>query len=177
MRKHYINLSNGVEALSEVQASGEPWAFVRFRSTTIERSNWGVLLGRELCDDLLMHLALGFDCVLHDRGTLRPLSKTCYFGVPLVAYTLDRFWFGALSQSQHLGPRGGPGPDRSLLFQEIYRQVIEEKGPQGGILRERLSYFRRFLACDRVTFSVSSKSTARDGDRSFQQALVSQSMS
>ena len=37
MRRYYINLTNGLEALAEVQASGEPWAFCRLRSTTLER--------------------------------------------------------------------------------------------------------------------------------------------
>ena len=59
MRKHYINLTDGLEALPEVQATGEPWAFSRIQSTTIERRDWWSLLMIDLGEDLPMHWPWG----------------------------------------------------------------------------------------------------------------------
>ena len=91
--RHYVNLTNGLESLREVVDAGAPWSFLRLQSTTIERQDWVKLFLTDLSDDLLMHLALGWRCVVHDRGTNRPFSKTIYYALPLVKYVLDRRWY------------------------------------------------------------------------------------
>ncbi len=66
--RHYVNLTNGLEALPAILASGEPSCAMRLQSTTVERRDWVKLFLCDLCDDLLLHLALGWRCVLHDRA-------------------------------------------------------------------------------------------------------------
>jgi hypothetical protein len=171
--KHYLNLSNGVEAFEIVQATGEPWSFCRIRSTTFERERWHDLFMLDVCDDLLMHLALGWVCVLHDRGTLRPHSKTCYLGVPLIAYVLRRRWSGFVPDRVPMyGPRGGAAPDAAERFDAIYRETVDANTRDAGRVRQRLDYFARYYAGDLVRFAAHSESTARDGDVAFQVAAL-----
>ena len=172
MRKHYLNLSNGIEAWPEVFDSGELFDFVRFRSTTLEKKDWWTLFEQELSDDLLMRLAIGFECVLHDRGTLRPNSKTCYFGVPLIRYVLHRVWFGTTPEINWIGPHKGPAPSQEALFERIFEATVGHPSPRGGALRRRLSYYKRFLLTSEIRFTFSSLSTERDGDTLYQSQLV-----
>ena len=124
--RHYVNLTNGLEDLADLLAAPTGWSFSRLRSTTIEREKWDVFVG-EVPDDMLMHLALGWRCVVHDRGALRPLSKTLFFGVPLVRYVLDRTWTGVTPEQVPLvGPRGGPAPDGAARMDAIYRGLSHD---------------------------------------------------
>lgn len=173
MRRHYLNLSNGLEALYDVRAPGEPWAVCRIRSTTLEHEDWTGLLMVDLDADLLLHLALGVTCVLHDRGTRRPLSKTQYLGTHLVVYLLERYWFGhAPSAVMTHGPNGGPGPDRAAEFAVIYEQTIAAPNATAGMVRKRLDYFGQFAAGKTVWFLAAGGATTHDGDKAFYQGLA-----
>lgn len=175
VRRHYINLSNGLEALDEVRATGEGWAVLRLQSTTIERRDWRALLMVDLSADLLLHLALGVECVLHDRGTRRPLSKTCYYAVPLVRHILGRRWYGLRPDVAFMPTRhGGRGHNAVAYFDQVYDDVVGAPNPEGGVLRRRLDYFGRYAnAADPcVRFVAASKSTDRDGDTAHQVSLA-----
>lgn len=174
MRKHYLNLTNGLEALATLP-EGEPWSFMRLQSTTLERRQWARLFGSDLDHDLLMHLALGWECVLHDRGTLRPRSKTIYLGVPLVRYVLGRRWYGL---DPDVVPGGGPRSADPLNIapycREVYAEIFERNlNAEKGRVRVRLDYYRRFASCGEVRLVGSSGSTARDGDYAFYRGLAS----
>lgn len=167
-RRHYINLTNGLAALDHVRATGESWSITRIRSTTLERADWYGLLMVDLDADLLLHLALGVECVIHDRGTRRPLSKTLYFGVPLVRYLLERWWYGRQPASVPTrGPRSGPGPDRVAEFAAIYEATIASPSADGGQVRSRLDYFGRYAGGEmsEVRLVVAGGPTYHDGDR------------
>lgn len=177
MRRHYLNLTNGLEALSELLAAGETYSFLRIRSTTVERLDWHLLLVEELGADLLMHLALGHECVVHDRGTLRLLSKTLYHAVPLVKYVLTRRWYNehaAEAEVVSLGPRGGQAPDRRAEFKEIYAAVVEAPSPEGARVRSMLDYFGRYRSGGVVRLTTSGGSTTHDGDRLYYWRLSEQ---
>ena len=166
-RRHYLNLTNGLEDLDLVLALGEPWVISRIRSTTLEHADWWGLFMVDLDADLLLHLALGTPCVLHDRGTRRFLSKTLYFGAPLIQYVLERFWYGRVPASvPTVGPRGGRGPDVAAKFAEIYNELIEAPNHQAGQVRDRLGYFARYASCGHVRFEVAGGSTEHDGEMS-----------
>ena len=165
MRRHYINLTNGLAAIDEVRVTGEPWAVSRIRSTTFERENWHGLLMVDLDADLLLHLALGVTCVLHDRGTRRQLSKTQFYGTHLVTYLLERHWFGLTPAVVRVhGPHGGVGPDRAAEFDRIYLQAVAAGSADAGAVRKRLDYFGRYAAGPSVWFLAAGGSTDRDGD-------------
>ena len=173
MRKHYINLTDGLEALPEVQATGEPWAFSRIQSTTIERRDWWSLLMIDLGEDLPMHLALGWECILHDRGTRRPRSKTCYYAVPLLAYILNRRWYGLAPEVAPMqGRRGNAATNAARYFAQVYREVVEGGDAQAGRVRRRLDFFGRFAVGRPARLVGCSRATERDGDKVFYRGLA-----
>lgn len=170
MRRHYLNLTNGLEALDTIRATGETWAVCYIRSTTFEHRDWHRLLTTDLDSDLLLHLALGVTCVLHDRGTRRPLSKTQYYGTHLVTYLLERYWFGHRPAVMRVhGPWGGAGPDRAEEFGSIYETAVTASGWAAGKVRQRLDYFGQYATGKTVYFLAAGGSTLRDGDYAFWQ--------
>lgn len=170
--KHYINLTNGIEALGSLPAS-EPWSFIRLQSTTIERQDWLKLFGSDLDHDFFMHLALGFHCILHDRGTRRKNSKTVYYGVPLVRYILNRCWYGLTPEVALFGRGGMNGAGH---FDAIYCSIFEHKGPETGAVKRRLNYYRRFTTGPQVHLEGSSEATEHDSDVGFYVDLVRRSL-
>jgi len=68
---NFLNLSNGTEAITEIEA---PFSFVRIQSTTLERKDY-IKLFLDLDHNFLLHLALGYHCIVHDRGTNRKTLK------------------------------------------------------------------------------------------------------
>lgn len=59
---HFVNLTNGIEALPRLQALGLPYQFLRLPSTRCEQQQFEALIN-DLDGDLLMRLALGQWCV------------------------------------------------------------------------------------------------------------------
>lgn len=69
--KHFINLSNGAEALPLLEAAklpAEHISFCRIQSSHCEAQDFNGVLSN-LDHNLLMHLALGFDCCVYDFGS------------------------------------------------------------------------------------------------------------
>ena len=63
--RHYINLSNGIEAIGPLLEAGllpDHVRFCRVQSSHCEAQDFHAIL-QNLDHDLLMHLALGFDAV------------------------------------------------------------------------------------------------------------------
>jgi len=56
--RHYINLTNGIEAVPRLQRLGLPHSFLRLPSTRCEQQQFEALVN-DLDADLLMRLALG----------------------------------------------------------------------------------------------------------------------
>ena len=155
--RHYVNLTNGLEDLADLLVTPATWSFSRLRRTTIEREKWDAFLG-EVPDDMIMHLALGWRCVVHDRGTLRPLSKTLFFGVPLIRYALDRTWTGVVPEQVPLvGPRRGPAPDGAARFDAVYRGLRHDT-------LGRVRYYARYWTGGPADLVGAGSATEHDGD-------------
>lgn len=162
---HYVNLTNGLEALPSLQTSGAAWSFSRLRSTTIEREKWDAFLG-EAPDDMLMRLALGWRCVVHDCGTMRPLSKTLFFGVPLIRYVLERTWARVVPERVSLvGPRGGPAPDGAARLDAIYCGLAHDT-------LGRVRYYARYWTGGAVDLVGDGRATEHDGDVAYYAGLA-----
>ncbi len=172
--RHFINLSNGVEALADLEP-GASWAFIRLTSTALEQEDWLRIFGSEVSDDLLMWLAVGERCVLYDRGTHRKNSKTVYLGAPVIRHVLASVW-GLATPAQVLGP--GPRTDqevcdRTTIAGRALAAVTAPSRAAGEVLR-RLRYYRRFLHTTEIRLTGSSLATEHDGDVAHQnQCLTS----
>ena len=69
--RHYINLSNGIEAIGPLLEAGllpDHVRFCRVQSSHCEAQDFNAIL-QNLDHDLLMHLALGFDVRVYDFGS------------------------------------------------------------------------------------------------------------
>ena len=120
----------------------------------------------EVPDDMLMHLALGWRCVVHDRGTLRPLSKTLFFGVPLIRYVLDRAWTTvAPEQVPLVGPWGGPAPDGAARFDAIFCGLGHET-------IRRVRYYSRYWTGGPADLVGDGSATEHDGDVAYYAGLA-----
>lgn len=179
--RHYVNLTNGLESLRDLVDADASWSFLRLQSTTIERQDWIKLFLADLSDDLLMHLALGWRCIVHDRGTNRPLSKTIYYALPLVKYVLDRRWHGIEpAEVWNRGRRGGRGNNVAAAYAKIYHDLFTHTQTDTGRVKRRVEYYRRYLVArpmgDGVDGGVqlvgACVSTSHDGDGAYYRKLT-----
>ena len=85
---HFINLSNGVEALPMLE--GVPTSFVRIQSSHCEANNFNGILGG-LDSTFLMYLAMGHVCYIYDFGSRnkkRKAPRAVWYGITFVKYAL-----------------------------------------------------------------------------------------
>ena len=149
MAKIFLNLTNGIEALPffsdmELLCKNEV-SFVRIQSTVCEQKDWDRLV-LDLDNNLLMHLALGYDCQVYDRSAHDRPARAIRQGLELVKFLLEKFWFGR----DYVAPDG----------QSSYFRTIR----LGQKAENKLKYYRRFLSCDEVRLSGISDKTTHDGD-------------
>ena len=176
MIKHYINLTNGIEALPSIP-NAESYSFIRLQSTTLEHKNWNKLFGYDLDHDFYMHLALGYTCIIHDRGTRRTRSKTIYLGIPIIKYVIDRRWYN-LEPEEVLG--GGKSQDANNnlidLAQFAYNTIFNTKSNEYSNTRRKIDYYKRFTCGYPIKLIGHSESTIHDGDKQFYTNLLYNSL-
>lgn len=160
---NYLNLTNGIG----FSASVENPKFIRIQSTTIEQKDWLKLL-LELDYDFLMNLALGRKCIVYDMGTNRNLSKTISFGIPLIRFIINKFWFGETEQPFRLSKCGERKIyDIEICFNKIYDQLFtfDQKTADKKKLKLKLGYFKPYLFCSQINLEGRSISTSNDGNK------------
>ncbi|KAG2442952.1 hypothetical protein HXX76_003027 [Chlamydomonas incerta] len=91
--RHFVNLTNGIEALPMLQQLGLHYSFVRIQSTACEQQNLELLM-TELDANLLLHLALGHTCIVYDCGSRRRdgTPRALWYGLEFVRYCLTQLW-------------------------------------------------------------------------------------
>lgn len=158
----FLNLTNGIEFLNKE----ENYSFIRIQSTTIERKNW-VKLFSDLDHNLLLHLAIGTECEICDCGTNRKFSKTLYYGVPLIEYCLNRYWYG-IDSIPYRFTRNCLTKLRTNEFISIYEDIfLKNWSKEKEKVRIKLKYYKKFLNANRINIKVNGKSTDMDGKYSF----------
>lgn len=96
--RHYVNLTNGLEALPALSAlvPAHELRFTRMQSSHAESSAYDKLLS-EVDHDLLWSLACGHTCYLYDfasRNPRRGVSRAQFLGAEFVKWALAYLWFG-----------------------------------------------------------------------------------
>ncbi|CAM9349177.1 unnamed protein product [Phaeothamnion confervicola] len=162
VKRHFINLTNGIEAIPLLTAGSIQLAeigFIRIQSSKCEASHFvGVL--EDLDTTLLMNLAIGHLCVVYDfgsRGTQWPdgavgVPRALWWGLAWISYVLARLW--------RLPHRPSPvvrGYNVAPAWDAEFRAIPKA-------LRKRLVYFRRFVRCDRIHLYGVYCPTDHDGD-------------
>lgn len=95
--RHFINLTNGVEALSALQwlKSEEELRFTRIQSSHCESSAYNKMLA-QADNELLFALACGRNCYVYDfasRSKLSGVPRALYLGVQFIKWSLAYLWF------------------------------------------------------------------------------------
>jgi hypothetical protein len=171
--KHFINLTNGIEAIEDIPAT-EDIHFIRIQSTTIERHYW-LKLFYELDYNFLMYIALGYNCHFYDYGTNRPWSKTCYTAIPLIEYCLNRYWFNNETPGIRYSRNGTLIQGMDDDYQHIYNELfVYNSTKEKNLLKAKLKYFKRFLRGDKCNFTIISKSTTNDNNWKYYQETLNE---
>lgn len=145
---HFVNLTNGLEALPVLETLGLPLAgFVRLQSTACEQfdaKNSQIL--DEIDANLLTRLALDEPCFVWDYGSRNPESgvpRALWYGLEWVRFACARSWGKAPSECKSRDdalPRALlRGKDVRSSFEERYRNLPQRTA-------RKLRYYRRFRA-------------------------------
>ena len=171
MKHYFINLTNGIEYIPEIQDG--TIHFMRIRSTTIERKDYLFLL-MDLDHNFLLHLALGKKCVFVDYGTHRKNSKTVYTAIPLILYILNRRWLGKEIDAYRLH-KGSDNQinDRKQYYEHIYKELFVYNQTNDKVkLKRKLDYFKKFLNTFEVHCEHQSSSTNNDGKYDYYREIL-----
>ncbi|KAL3131777.1 hypothetical protein ABBQ38_007494 [Trebouxia sp. C0009 RCD-2024] len=93
--RHFLNLTNGIEALPLLESLNISYSFVRIPSTWCEQQRFDLIL-TNLDASFLLQLALGHCCLVWDFGSRnkkRGIPRALWYGVEFVTYILRRLWF------------------------------------------------------------------------------------
>lgn len=144
--KHFLNLTNGLEALDRY--SFNEINVIRIQSTKLERGLYEDVI-MDLDYDFLLHLALGFRCVVYDftRRGKNKKSRAMWQGIEWIKYVLNRIWFDQEITCEH---------GMHLHFQKMYCQLKKKT-------KAKIKYFRKFLKTDRLTIEIVCDLTENDG--------------
>jgi hypothetical protein len=141
MRAHIINLSNGVELLDAMEADrgpGEPVQFIRIQSTWCEQGRWSdVITG--VSDSLLLHMALGHECIVYDGGSRTECPRALWQGLTWIQWAAARSWGAVIVQP----PPNSRAQASLCSFDAAWRAL-----PNGAL--SRLKWYRRFLPAEPV---------------------------
>lgn len=159
-KKNWINLTNGIEDIENL----DNFSFIRIQSTTLERKDY-IKLFLDLDHNFLIHLALGFDCVVYDRGTRKKYSKTISRGIPIIRYVLNRYWYGIQEKCFFVNRNGKELSNQTKYVEDIYNFLfLFNSNSEKEKVKTKLKYYKKFLNADEVYLKGESNSTNNDGN-------------
>jgi len=156
MTYHWINLTNGLEALPKIPEDQlQQVRFMRIQSTWCEQKQWARVLD-SVPDEFLLLVARAHCCRVYDAGAHKTTPRAVWQGLEWVKYCLDRRWHHREYRPQ------GRACSSIKYFDQQYRALA--RGPL-----KRLDYYQAFLTdhvCARSSLIQSwTHATQRDGDR------------
>ena len=86
---NYINLTNGIEYLPEIDVHG----YIRIQSTACEQKRWWFIIN-DLDYSFLLQVALGNKVIIYDTSAHKNVSRALFQGVEWVKYVLSKCWLG-----------------------------------------------------------------------------------
>lgn len=130
--RHFINLTNGLQAIEEYGLDPSDVRFIRIQSTWCEQKRWEDIL-MALSDDFLMQAALGHECVVYDYGAGKPVPRAVWQGLEWVKFVLWRLW-----HAEPYLPEGRAAQAWGYFGKAYY--CLSDRA------KARLGYFRKFVA-------------------------------
>lgn len=157
MRIHYINLTNGIEAIPSL--SGIEYRFIRIQSTLCEQKNWDRIL-QELDYDFLMNAALGNEIIVYDFGANKPIPKAVYLGLEFIKYSLYKRWLKQeyltrINRTTNETIR----KDCNSYFESCYKDLERRT-------KTKLDYFKPYVVGE-IHIRAITASTQHDNDKNY----------
>jgi len=146
---HFINLTNGIEAIKEYNLNMDKISFIRIQSTWCEQKLWDDILFT-LSDDFLMKLALGYHCIIYDYSNKKTKPRAIKQGVEWIKYAIIRNWFDETYSLPMYLKSAQP------YFKQQYKLLSKKT-------HKKLRYFKKFLLTDKITIETVSWKTVLDG--------------
>lgn len=153
---HFINLTNGIEAIKEYNLTG--YSFIRLQSTWCEQRLWNNFFF-DLDNNLLINLALGNECIIYDYNSrhLNKPPRAIWQGLNFVITVLYFIWFNKEYEDT----------DPALL--NYFKIEYNKLSPT---VIKRLKYFRRYLMTDKLNIKTICKYTKNDGNYKYYSEIL-----
>lgn len=148
--RYFVNLSSGLDYMEDFAGRADV-SFIRVQSTWCEQKEWD----RLLCDidsNLLMHLALGYNCMIFDASAKRDVSRALWQGIELLRYCLCAAWGLPYEEQKSRGFNSG----MATYFHEVWQNLDTKT-------KRKLRYFRIYLHTDELRLGTRCKRTNFDG--------------
>lgn len=147
-KKHFLNLTNGIQALVRFNLNIEEVNFIRIQSCWVESHKFEDMLN-DLDHNFLMSLALGYDCYVYDFGARSEISKATYYGLEWVRYVLYRRWFNKVTNPIVKGKRV------DFYFDQEYR-ILSRR------VKTKIDYYKKYLLTDDIYLQAVTDFTTND---------------
>ncbi len=149
----FINLSNGIEALTRHGLQKKDCRFLRIQSTACEQKRWEDILNG-LSPDFLLLAAMGENICVYDYGARKNISRAVWQGLEWIKYVLYLRWCG----TEYL-PEGRAKSMQPYFDQQYFKLSKKTK--------RMLDYYRKF-AVGTINIHSITAGTLHDGDVSKQ---------
>eukprot|EP00873_Tetraselmis_striata_P034331 jgi/Tetstr1/454595/TSEL_041489.t1 len=136
---HFLNLTNGLEALPVLHQAGLPYGFCRVQSTACEQQKFEQLMN-EIDANLLMSLAAGHCCLVWDYGSRnrkRAVPRAIWYGLEFARFALNKEWLAR-------------DTDAYLRGVKVTDQFAKHLKGFSRSTKRRIRYFRRYVPAGAV---------------------------
>jgi hypothetical protein len=148
--KYYLNLTNGIEWVQELNVPIKDIGCIRIQSTKCEQKDWSYII-EDLDYQFLLDLALGEDVIVLDCSPKKDVSRALYQGVEWIKYVLNRRWF---DREENCFVKGNKVNN---YFNEEYKLLSRRA-------KNKLDYVKKFLLTDRIYLQGMCKTTSMDSN-------------
>lgn len=158
MRKIFLNLTNGLEAIERYGLNITGLDFIRIQSSHCEAGDYEAIL-REIDHNFLMNLAIGNACVVYDFGAGTDIPKAVHLGLTWIEFVLNKRWFGKEIDVYSRGNK------LNSMFREKYHKLPKK-------LFKKVDYYKTFINKDRIYLSAVCESTDKDNDKEYYRSIL-----
>jgi len=155
-QKVFINLTNGIEAISDL--NWEDINFIRIQSSHCERQKYNQIL-ENIDYNFLMYLAMGYVCIVYDYAANSEVPKAVYTGLEWIKYVCNRRW---LNKEYPVIVKEKNVTD----FYKLHYAKIDYK------IKRKIDYFKKFLLTDELKIISITTQTKNDNKIEFYQKII-----
>lgn len=146
--KIFINLTNGIEAIPDIINVTNDINFIRIQSSHCERRKFNQIL-QDVDNNILMYLALGYECIVYDFAANSEVSKAVYTGLEWIRFVLYKRWFN-IEYIPYI-----KGKKVKTFFDKYYKEIDYK-------LKRKIDYYKKYLNTNIVKLTGISKQTIND---------------